>query len=218
MSSRSGRAETRQSRKEDIKRVMHNVEKVRHWEKKWITINETTMKVFKWMPVNQIKKAQPNLNRRRLFENEDSRGSLGMDEDSNMSVASNASDSQDNSNMAASQTASATQTPSKETEGTKRMTMVSGQEGAKYTGETSDSGARHGRGEYVWLNGDRYQGDFVNGLKNGNGILYFANGDKRVGVWKDDKLHGQATYYYSTGRIDEEVWEDDNKVSEKRRK
>jgi len=28
MSSRSGRAETRQSRKEDIKRVMHNVEKV----------------------------------------------------------------------------------------------------------------------------------------------------------------------------------------------
>ena len=28
MSSRSGRAETRQSRKEDIKRVMHNVDKV----------------------------------------------------------------------------------------------------------------------------------------------------------------------------------------------
>ena len=36
------------------------------------------------------------------------------------------------------------------------MTLVSG-EGAKYSGETTDSGTRHGRGEYVWLNGDRYQ-------------------------------------------------------------
>ena len=97
------------------------------------------------------------------------------------------------------------------------MTSVSG-EGAKYTGDMSETGKRHGRGEYIWLNGDRYQGDFINGLKNGNGILYFSNRDKRVGVWKDDKLHGPATYYYSTGRIDEETWQEDNKISEKRRK
>ena len=37
-----------------------------------------------------------------------------------------------------------------------------------------------GRGEYVWPNGDRYTGDFAEGVKDGNGILYFANGDKRV--------------------------------------
>jgi len=97
------------------------------------------------------------------------------------------------------------------------MTLVS-DDGAKYTGETGESGKREGRGEYIWLNGDRYLGDFTAGLKNGNGILYFSNGDKRVGVWKDDKLHGPATYYYSHGRIDEETWSDDNKISEKRRK
>ena len=97
------------------------------------------------------------------------------------------------------------------------MTMVSG-EGAIYRGETSEAGKRQGRGEYIWLNGDKYQGDFCNGVKDGNGILYFSNGDKRVGVWKEDKLHGPATYYYAHGRIDEETWEHDNKVSEKRRK
>ena len=41
-------------------------------------------------------------------------------------------------------------------------------------------GKRQGRGEYIWPNGDRYTGDFAEGVKHGNGILYFANGDKRV--------------------------------------
>ena len=36
---------------------------------------------------------------KRLFEDDNSRNSLGMDEDSNMSVASNASDSQDATNL-----------------------------------------------------------------------------------------------------------------------
>ena len=29
---------------------------VRHWEKKWVTITDTTMKIYKWMPVSQLKK------------------------------------------------------------------------------------------------------------------------------------------------------------------
>jgi hypothetical protein len=52
------------------------------------------MKLFKWMPVSQLVKKK-DLNKRRLFEEDSSRNSFGMDEDSNMSNMSNASDSQD---------------------------------------------------------------------------------------------------------------------------
>lgn len=54
------------------------------------------MKMYKWVPVCHLVKNSRDLNRRRLFD-EDSRASLGMDEDSNMSVNSGASDSNDGS-------------------------------------------------------------------------------------------------------------------------
>ena len=194
-----------------------------HWEKQWIVIPNTTMKQFKWVQVSQdsdkatkskAKTGEPP-KQRRLFTTDpygdNSRANLGLDEDSNMSTASDSMEG----------LAELTAKPDEESEvvvgEAKQMTTVS-EGGVRYTGETNMSGQREGRGECVWPNNDRYVGDFANGLKNGNGILYFANGDKRVGVWKDDKLHGRASYYYAGGRIDAEVWEEDHKVSEQRRK
>ena len=187
------------------------------WEKQWILIPNTTMKQFKWVQVSQdsqvIKTKSKTIEppkARRLFT--DFQASLGMDEDSNMSNASAASDSMDGVTELAAKPEE--ETPLGEV---KQMTIVS-EGGVRYTGETNMAGKREGRGECVWPNNDRYIGDFADGVKNGNGILYFANGDKRVGVWKDDKLHGRASYYYFGGRIDAEVWEEDHKVSEQRRK
>ncbi|KAI9582305.1 B-cell CLL/lymphoma 7 protein family member A [Glossina fuscipes] len=68
--SRSVRAETRSRAKDDIKRVMQAVDKPRHWEKKWVTISDTTMKIYKWVPIsNTDKKKLSSLNKQCNKEN-----------------------------------------------------------------------------------------------------------------------------------------------------
>ncbi|KDR20060.1 B-cell CLL/lymphoma 7 protein family member B [Zootermopsis nevadensis] len=91
MMSRSVRAETRSRAKDDIKRVMQVVDKVRHWEKKWVTIGETTMKIYKWVPISsseQKKKGKDHCNKentlaRKSAALDSSNSNFGLAEDSN---------------------------------------------------------------------------------------------------------------------------------------
>uniref|UniRef100_A0A5S6QH00 Uncharacterized protein n=1 Tax=Trichuris muris TaxID=70415 RepID=A0A5S6QH00_TRIMR len=53
MISRSLRAETRNRSKEEVKRVINTIEKVRKWEKKWVMLKDSTVRVYKWVPVSE---------------------------------------------------------------------------------------------------------------------------------------------------------------------
>lgn len=54
MTSRSFRLETRSRAKDEIKRIVQTVEKVRKWEKKWVDVGlSNALKVYKWIPMRE---------------------------------------------------------------------------------------------------------------------------------------------------------------------
>jgi hypothetical protein len=51
-------------------------------------------------------------------------------------------------------------------------------------------------GTETYPSGNKYDGEFKDGIRNGQGTYTFANGDKFVGVFKDGQRNGQGTYFY----------------------
>ena len=44
----------------------------------------------------------------------------------------------------------------------------------------------HEKGEYKFKSGDRYVGEYKEGVRDGKGIMYFSNGNIYEGEWKND--------------------------------
>jgi len=49
---RGARAETRNRAKDELRRVINAVERVRKWEKRWVVLKDSAISVYKWVPVS----------------------------------------------------------------------------------------------------------------------------------------------------------------------
>jgi len=74
-----------------------------------------------------------------------------------------------------------------------------------YEGELKD-GKRHGRGVYLWADGNRYEGDWKDGKAHGHGVVVWVNGDRYEGDWKDDKWYGHGVWVGANGDSCEGEW------------
>ena len=52
----------------------------------------------------------------------------------------------------------------------------------------------HGKGTFIYPNGDKYVGQLSNNLKQGNGKMIYANGNIYEGEFDQDLFHGKGTY------------------------
>lgn len=75
--------------------------------------------------------------------------------------------------------------------------MVNSQ-GDKYLGNFVD-GLYNGRGKMLYASGQIYAGEFVQGLRNGEGRWSGTTGAKYDGSWLNDIFHGLGTYTKSSG-------------------
>lgn len=58
-----------------------------------------------------------------------------------------------------------------------------------------------GRGTYEFVDGSKYEGDFVSGKIHGKGILTFTDGSKYLGNWQNQKRTGRGRMILTNGDV-----------------
>lgn len=62
------------------------------------------------------------------------------------------------------------------------------------------NGKKNGRGKYTWANGDVYDGNWVDGKRTGKGKVTWSNGASFDGEWKDNQM-SEGKYTFPDGEI-----------------
>ncbi|HEY0664931.1 MAG TPA: hypothetical protein VGD24_02595, partial [Gallionella sp.] len=84
---------------------------------------------------------------------------------------------------------------------------------ASYRGDFV-AGKKHGRGDKVMPNGDRYSGEFFDDYRHGQGTYIWGNatpwaGDRYYGEYQRDLRHGQGVFEWNSGDRYEGQWQND---------
>ena len=65
----------------------------------------------------------------------------------------------------------------------------------------------HEKGIFVYGDGSRYKGDFIQGEGHGFGICTYANGDRYEGFWKNHAPHGKGSLFFANGSTYSAIWD-----------
>jgi hypothetical protein len=66
---------------------------------------------------------------------------------------------------------------------------------SRYSGFWKDN-LPHGQGEYVWSNGNSFEGEYFKGEQDGFGVLRLFNGDTFTGDIRQGMPHGKGTLVF----------------------
>ncbi len=84
-------------------------------------------------------------------------------------------------------------------------------DGSKYLG-SADEKTLTGNGRMIFINGDVYEGGWLNGIRNGSGKYIWASDDTYDGEWKDDKMSGTGKFVLSNGGMLQGLFENNRFV------
>ena len=68
-----------------------------------------------------------------------------------------------------------------------------------YRGEVLDGGIFHGKGTFLFSDGEKYEGEWENNRMHGQGSYKYPDGTEYVGEWSNDKFHGNGLFKFPSG-------------------
>eukprot|EP00741_Cyanophora_paradoxa_P002684 tig00000615_g2604.t1 len=91
-----------------------------------------------------------------------------------------------------------------------RRVVLQHKNGDRYEGDMVN-GKFHGNGTYYWRDGTRYSGDWVEGRQEGKGDKMWPNGDRHEGDFVNNVAHGWGVRISANGDVYEGDWYENRK-------